>query len=56
MAGCPKLTQEMTGGTVCFKADILSNRGIICSSGIHESTLCCWIGYSNKQLQYALSR
>ena len=55
MAGCLKLTQEMADGTIHLKVDILSNGDTICSSGIHESTFCCWIGHSNNQLQYALS-
>ena len=50
MAGWPKLAQEMTGGTLRLKVDILSNGDTICSSGIHESTFCCQIGHSNNQL------
>lgn len=41
MARHPKLTQEMVGEAVRFKAeDGLSNGDIVCALGIHESAFC----------------
>lgn len=42
--GRPKLAQGLVDRAIALKRDGLSNRGIICALGIHESTFYRWIG------------
>lgn len=51
MARRPKLTQEMADEAIRLKADGLSNGGIVCTLGIHESTFYRWIGEPKTKLQ-----
>ncbi|MBS6611825.1 MAG: hypothetical protein KH279_00960 [Collinsella intestinalis] len=53
--GQPKLTQELVDKAIALKADGVSNGGIICALGIHESTFYRWIGDPKNKLQRELS-
>lgn len=50
-----KLAREMADETIRPKADGLPNDGNICVLGIHESTLCRWIGDPKNRLHRELS-
>lgn len=53
--GRPKLAQGLVDRAIALKRDGLSNRGIICALGIHESTFYRWIGDPKNKLQRELS-
>lgn len=53
--GRPKLMQGLVDRAIALKRDGLSNRGIICALGIHESMYYRWIGDPKNKLQHELS-